>query len=104
MLSIRFLFESCRIVRGSECAACHAAEHEQKQCCRHKRASPYQIVNQARITFPAHEPHCKQTQRAGINVPEKTRRRTDRRPKHIAAKRSSWYAVDMLQQASREKR
>ena len=64
-ISIRFLFEPCRIVRGSKRAVCHAAEHDQKQCCSYERASPYPILNHARITFPAHNAYCKLTQRAG---------------------------------------
>ena len=103
LASIRFLSGSCRIVRSLYCSVCHSAEYYQKQCRRHKRASPYPVLNHARITFPAHNSNCKLTQRAGINVQKKTRRPPDRCPKHVAAKRDSRYAVKIIQQARWEK-
>src|SRR4029077_8922580 len=103
LASIRFLSWSCRIVRSLYCGVCQAAEHYQKECGRHKRASPYPILNHARITFAPHNAHCKLTQGAGVNVQKKTRRPSDRRPKHVGAKRDSCNAVKIIQQARWEK-
>jgi len=102
-VGIRFLSGSCRIVRGLYCSVCHSAEYYQKQCRCQKRAAPYPIFNHARITFPAHNTYRKLTQGSGINVQKKTRCPPDRSPKHVAAKPDSRYAVEIVQQASREK-
>ena len=103
MLRVRFLFGFCRILRGLYRGVCHAAEHYQKECRRHKCASPYPIFDHAGITFAPHNPHCKLTQGAGVNVQKKTRRPPDRRPKHVGAKRDSRYPVKIIQQARWEK-
>src|SRR5437868_5326793 len=96
MTRVRVLCWSFRIVRSLYCGICHAAEHYQKQCCSYKRASPYPILNHARITFAPHNAHCKLTQGAGVNIQKKEtsadRENATGQQKNIASGEKQWIA------------
>src|SRR5581483_4446325 len=98
-----FPFQVSRIMSGLDGGVGYPAKHNEKQGCRHKHASPQPILDHPRVTFPAHNPHGKLTQRTGVDIQENARRPPKRGPKHVTTKPNPRYTIEIIQQTGRKK-
>ena len=79
-----------------------AAQNNQEQDSRYERSPPDPILKCLRVTFAAHDAHCKLPERPHVCVKEKPRHAADRSPKHVGPKTDSRQSIKVVQQTGRK--
>ena len=82
----------------------HPANQNQEQRANNKRSAPEPILNNAWMGFAANQIYPKLSQRAEINVQEKSRRAADRNPKHVSVKRDPGQPIKVIEETRGKKR
>jgi len=81
----------------------HPANQNQEQGADNKCSAPEPILDNAWMAFAANQIYPKLSQRAEINVQEKSRRTANRDPKHVGVKRYPGEPVKVIEETRGKK-